>query len=65
MALDNMKALVPEFFHQCPYTGVVSGNFSVQRKFVLMYPSGVFKQTLLMTNGTVELMRSTMDFVLD
>jgi hypothetical protein len=64
LTFDTMKAAAPQFFQECPFNGNIKGTFLFDRKFVVVHPNGVFKQTISMTNGSSEIMKTIFDYTL-
>jgi hypothetical protein len=46
------KEMSPNFFHKCPYVGVVAvNNFTVERKYITFAPTGKYKGIVNYTDG--------------
>lgn len=65
MFITGVKNSAPQFFHECPYEGVLSAkNFTLMKSFMSFYPSGDFKLKVLTTIKGKELISIELDYTM-
>lgn len=63
MTVEAMKISVPQFLHQCPFTGLIEAkDIKFIRTFVTMHPTGKFKLIATLTDGTNDLLKLTFEY---
>jgi hypothetical protein len=62
LAIDSGKATAPDFFKDCPWSGAKDATFS--NNFLAFFPTGQFRIKVTSNDGSKDLLKFVLDFVM-